>query len=90
VEVRRLDLRRGLERPSEPQVVLANLVKPLLLELALALPAAPAHIIACGLLAHEVDEVVGAYVQRFRLLERERRLSAQWAAVWLSAPQSSS
>jgi ribosomal protein L11 methyltransferase len=66
-------------------VVLANLLRPLLLELADTLTSAPAHLIAAGLLTHEVDEVVGAFSSRLGLRERERRERGEWAAVWLSA-----
>jgi ribosomal protein L11 methyltransferase len=86
VEVRRSDLRRGVAVWREAPVVLANLVRPLLLELASELPAAPAHLIAGGLLVDQVDEIVEVFEARFTLQERERRLSPEWAAVWLSAP----
>jgi hypothetical protein len=66
-------------------VVLANLLRPLLLELADTMPHAPAHLLAGGLLAEEVDEVAGAFVQRLGMRERERRASGEWAAVWLTA-----
>jgi hypothetical protein len=64
--------------------VLANLLRPLLLELAGSMPRAPAHLIAGGLLREEVDEVARAFVERVGLHERERRASGEWAAVWLS------
>ncbi len=57
IEVRRFDLRtESLPWLDEPQasgaapVMLANLLRPLLLELAATMPAAPAHLIAGGLL----------------------------------------
>jgi ribosomal protein L11 methyltransferase len=71
-------------RPAEPQVVLANLLRPLLLELARTMPAAPRDLLASGLLAEEVDEVVGAFA-RLGLRERKRRHGGEWAAVWLTA-----
>jgi ribosomal protein L11 methyltransferase len=91
IEVRRFDLR--LERLPWPDgaselgatVVLANLLRPLLLELAATMSDAPAHLIASGLLEHEVDEVARAFAERLGLSERERRVSGEWAAVWLSA-----
>lgn len=92
VEVRRFDLRRqslpwlgGAEARAAQPVVLANLLRPLLLELAAAMPSAPAHLIASGLLKAEVDELVGAFAARLGLRERERRCGGEWAAVWLSA-----
>jgi ribosomal protein L11 methyltransferase len=83
IEVRRLDL-RAQELPGA-SVVLANLLRPLLLELAGRLPDAPTHLIAGGLLAHEADELAGAFAGRLGLRERERVHSGEWAALWLTA-----
>jgi ribosomal protein L11 methyltransferase len=93
IEVRRFDL-RSQELPwmqdrnaaAGPLVVLANLLRPLLLELAAKMPAPPAHLIASGLLVEEVDEVAEAFTGRFALRERTRRESGEWAAVWLERP----
>jgi ribosomal protein L11 methyltransferase len=70
--------------PRGPLVVLANLLRPLLLELASSMPEAPAHLIVGGLLREEVDEIVHAFAERHALRERERRSSGEWAAAWLS------
>jgi ribosomal protein L11 methyltransferase len=67
-----------------PLVVLANLLRPLLLDLARVMPAAPCDLLASGLLVEEVDEVVQAF-QPLGLSERERRHRGEWAAVWLTA-----
>ena len=90
IDVRRLDVRvepvplssddRGL-----PTVVVANLLRPLLLDLAQTIPSAPSHLLASGLLIDEVDEIVDAYAGRLGLRERERRGSGEWGAVWLQA-----
>ncbi|MGD1058193.1 MAG: 50S ribosomal protein L11 methyltransferase [Solirubrobacteraceae bacterium] len=92
IEVRRFELRTqalpwldGPDTPAAPIVVLANLLRPLLLELASTMTVAPVHLIASGLLREEVDEVVGAFGERLGLRERERRASGEWAAVWLQA-----
>jgi ribosomal protein L11 methyltransferase len=92
IEVRHFDLRaealpwmHEADGSRAAPVVLANLLRPLLLELADTLPSAPAHLLAAGLLTHEVDEVVGAFAGRLGLRERERRERGEWAAVWLSA-----
>jgi ribosomal protein L11 methyltransferase len=92
VEVRRFDLRvqslpcmDGGTGIVSPTVVVANLLRPLLLELAGKMPRAPAHLLAGGLLTGEVDEVVGAFADRLGLRERERRERGEWAAVWLAA-----
>jgi ribosomal protein L11 methyltransferase len=92
IAVRRFELRTqalpwldGPDTLAPPIVVLANLLRPLLLELASNMTVTPAHLIASGLLRDEVDEVVGAFVGRLGLRERERRASGEWAAVWLQA-----
>jgi ribosomal protein L11 methyltransferase len=91
IEVRRFDLRRqalpsmeGLEAPGGSPVVVANLLRPLLLELAHSMPWAPSHLLAGGLLSEEVEEVASAFAERLGLRVREQRHSAGWAAVWLS------
>ncbi len=91
LEARRFELRtqalpwigdRAL--PRGPIVVLANLLRPLLLELASTMPEAPAHLIVGGLLREEVDEIVEAFAERHALRERDRRASGEWAAAWLT------
>jgi ribosomal protein L11 methyltransferase len=91
LEARRFELRTqalpwiGDEAaPRGPLVVLANLLRPLLLELAIAMPEAPADLIVGGLLREEVDETVLAFAERHALRERERRSSGEWAAAWLT------
>ena len=95
IDVRRFDLRADTlpwiesAPPSMgAQVVVANLLRPLLIELAAAMPAAPAHLLAGGLLTGEVDEVSRVFGERLQLHERERRESEGWAAVWLSRRRS--
>lgn len=91
IEVGRLDLRReplpwidSSPAPGGSLVVVANLVRPLLLELARLMPRAPAHLLAGGLLREEADEVAGAFADHLGLHERERRESGGWAAVRLA------
>lgn len=91
IEVRRFDLRAqalpwlgAADGPTEPIVVVANLLRPLLLDLARGMPCAPSQLLAGGLLRDQVDEVVGAFGERLPLRERERRVSGEWAAVWLT------
>jgi ribosomal protein L11 methyltransferase len=91
IDVRHLDLRTQAlpwtdiaDRPSGPLSVVANLLRPLLLALADTICAPPAHLIAGGLLAGEVDEVVDAFGDRLALRERQRLQSGDWAAVWLA------
>ncbi len=75
VTVTRCDVRHG--GPYAP-TVLANLVRPLLLEVAANLSEVPERMIVSGLELCEVDEVVAA----FRGLRAvERRDDGQWAAV---------
>ncbi len=80
VVVTRADVRR--EAPSAP-TVLANLVRPLLLEVAAALGAVPERMIVSGLELHEVDEVLAAFARR-GLHERARREGGGWAAIELT------
>jgi ribosomal protein L11 methyltransferase len=91
IDVRHFELRRqelpwpnaahGARRST---VVLANLLRPLLLELAATMPHAPTDLLAGGLLRDEVDEISTAFAERLRLRERERRASGEWSAVWLT------
>jgi ribosomal protein L11 methyltransferase len=86
IETRSFDLRgEPLPWSEEAPLVLANLLRPLLLELARKMPAPPRELLASGLLVAEVNEVVAAF-ERLGLRERERRHRGEWAAVWLSAP----
>jgi ribosomal protein L11 methyltransferase len=91
IEVRRFDLRSEplphLGESGAPTVVLANLLRPLLLELAGALASPPAHLIAGGLLREELDEVSAAFRERLGLRERERRAAGEWGALWLTLEQ---
>jgi ribosomal protein L11 methyltransferase len=66
-------------------VVVANLLRPLLLDLARGMTGAPAHLLAGGLLREQVDEVVGAFGERLGMRERERREQGEWAVVWLTS-----
>jgi ribosomal protein L11 methyltransferase len=91
IEVRRFDLRTralpwidGVDAPAGPIVVLANLLRPLLLELANTMPSAPAQLIAGGLLREEADEISEAFADRLGLRERVRRSSGEWSALWLT------
>jgi len=91
LEARRFELRTqalpwiGDEAlPRAPLAVVANLLRPLLLELAITMPEAPTDLIVGGLLREEVDEIVLAFAERHALRERERRSSGEWAAAWLT------
>jgi ribosomal protein L11 methyltransferase len=97
IEVRRFELRSQAlpwmddpGAPGGPLVVLANLLRPLLLELAATMPSAPAHMIVSGLLCEEADEVAAAFTERLGMSERLRRSGGEWAAVWLTADGRSS
>jgi ribosomal protein L11 methyltransferase len=80
VTVERCDLRRGAG-PEAPTVV-ANLVRPLLLEVAARLAPVPERLLISGLETHEVDEAVGAFA-RHGLAVQARRDGDGWAAVLL-------
>jgi ribosomal protein L11 methyltransferase len=86
VEVRRFDLRTEALPEAAGGVLVANLLRPLLLELAQRVTAAPAHLLASGLLAGEVDEVAEAFAGGPGLHEHDRRHEGEWAALWLTRP----
>ena len=80
-EVRRANLR---EEPCPPaDVVVANLMRPLLLRVAELMAEPPRALIVSGLLEHEADEVARAFSP---LSERHRVVSRGWAAVGLNGP----
>jgi ribosomal protein L11 methyltransferase len=81
--VERANLR---EQPAPAaDVVVANLMRPLLLRVAELMDNRPRALIASGLLAEEADEVSAAFAP----LEGRRRLSDRgWSALLLSAPSS--
>ena len=80
IEARRWDLRRdGL--PAAPTIA-ANLLRPLLLELARRLDAPPRHLVAGGLLVEQADELAAAFAAR-GLVEQARRADGEWAALLL-------
>ncbi len=64
--------------------VVANLVRPLLLQVAARLEAVPRVLIASGLLRDEADEVAAVF-GRHGLRETDRRHSGEWAAVALES-----
>jgi len=70
--------------PASELVILANLLRPLLLELADTIEAAPAHLIAGGLLREQADEVLAAFAGRLAMSERRRAHGGEWCAVWLT------
>jgi len=79
VEVTRADVRQG--GPAAPTVV-ANLVRPLLLEVAANLRTVPGRLIISGLEGDEPAEVVPAFA-RHGLVEVRRREGDGWAAIEL-------
>ncbi len=82
MEVRRHNL-RTTPAPYAPTVC-ANLVRPLLLDVARLMERAPDHLICSGLLRHEADEVAAAFALH-GLAEQERRSVGEWSALLLTA-----
>jgi ribosomal protein L11 methyltransferase len=82
VEAARVDL-RGEPAPWAPTAA-ANLMRPLLLTVALLLERAPERLILSGLLRPEVDGVAAAFLGH-GLREVERRERGDWAALLLVA-----
>jgi ribosomal protein L11 methyltransferase len=62
--------------------VVANLIRPLLLQVAERLPAAPPRLLVSGLLREEGDEIAAAFAPH-GLREAARRESGEWAALLL-------
>jgi ribosomal protein L11 methyltransferase len=80
IEVARVDLRHDAV-PGAPTAV-ANLVRPMLLDLAHRIPDGIRTLIASGLLPSELDEVSVAFAAH-GLSERDRRTGDGWAALIL-------
>jgi ribosomal protein L11 methyltransferase len=81
IEVRRHNLRTT--PPPHAPTVCANLVRPLLLDVARLMEEAPDHLICSGLLRAEADEIAAAFAAH-GLQERERRSVGEWSALLLS------
>ncbi len=81
LDVARCDLRSD-PIPAAP-TVLANLLRPLLLDYGARLAEPPGTLIASGLLTHEADEVAAAFAAH-GLRERCRRERGEWAALLLA------
>ena len=84
VAAERFDLRRGGPIPTA-ELVVANLLLPLLLDVAgtgFAGPA-PQLMIASGLLTEQTDEVADAFSSAHGLAELDRRSSGEWSALLL-------
>lgn len=82
LEVARRDLRSD-PLPDAP-TVLANLLRPLLLEYARRLTVPLRTLIASGLLVEEADEIAAAFAVH-GLRERARRERGEWAALLLAS-----
>ncbi len=80
IAVTRVDLRR--EAGPWAPTVLANLVRPLLLEVAAGMTRRPERMVLSGLLREEAGEVAEAFA-RHGLRERDRRHGGEWAALLL-------
>jgi ribosomal protein L11 methyltransferase len=79
--IERVNLRD--ESPPEADTIVANLVRPLLLDVAHRITARPRALIVSGLLDTEADEVAAAFAP---LTERERRSDRGWTALLLARP----
>ncbi|MEA2418737.1 MAG: ribosomal protein methyltransferase [Thermoleophilaceae bacterium] len=76
--VERVNLRE--QAPPAAQTLAANLMRPLLLELAQRMEGRPQALILSGLLEHEADEVAAAFAP---LRERRRLADRGWSALLL-------
>ena len=91
LDVREADLRAGAlplggDRGSGEPVVVCNLLRGLLLELAGVLEEPPPQLIASGLLEGEGDEVAGAFAAALGMRTRRTAASGGWEALWLEGP----
>jgi ribosomal protein L11 methyltransferase len=77
--VRRANLRE--EAPPQADTVAANLMRPLLLRVAVLIAARPQALILSGLIDHEADEVAAAFAP---LVERRRLSDRGWTALLLT------
>ena len=77
----RVNLREVAGPPA--RTVCANLVRPLLLDVARLMTEVPERLIVSGLLREEADEVAAAFA-RHGLAERERGSVAEWSALLLT------
>ncbi len=81
--------RTGAAAPVDGErapVVVSNLLRGLLLELAGALVEPPRALIASGLLAGESEEVERSFATRLGMRVRGRAASAGWEGLWLEGP----
>jgi ribosomal protein L11 methyltransferase len=86
IEVERFDLRSDpwpTPHDGGYEVGLANLLGPLLLELAGRLARPPTHLVVSGLLAEEAEKISQAFAGRLGMTERLRLAGGEWAALWL-------
>ncbi|MGB2710869.1 MAG: 50S ribosomal protein L11 methyltransferase [Conexibacter sp.] len=81
LDIARCDLRRD-PIPQAPTVV-ANLLRPLLLDYAARLDEPPGTLIASGLLIGEADDIAHAFAPH-GLHERDRRARGEWTALLLT------
>jgi ribosomal protein L11 methyltransferase len=81
VDARQLDIHAD-PLPHAP-TIMANLLAPLLIELAAAMTAPPDRLIAGGLAPDQADAVAAAFAVRHRLVERARRHDGDWTALLL-------
>lgn len=82
--------------PATGQVVLANLLRPLLIDLAekMAQPGVPVpperlDLIASGLLREQAEEVAEVFARRLGLSVRARLEQGEWSALWLTRRRAS-
>ena len=78
-------------KPDTGQVVLANLLRPLLIDLAEKMAQSEVRalperldLIASGLLREQADEVAEVFARRLGLSERARLEQGEWSALWLA------
>lgn len=87
IDARLFDLRH--DKPpvtggEQAQIILANLLKPLLLDLSAAIESSPTHLVASGLVSDQASDIASAFATRHGLRERLRLDRGEWSALWLA------
>jgi ribosomal protein L11 methyltransferase len=81
IDVRRFDMR--VDQVPRARLVAANVLAPPLLTWAASQRECPDELILSGLLRHEADRVAAAF-HPLGLIERQRRVRQEWAAILLT------
>ncbi len=85
IDIARADLRSDPLPPAG--TIVANLLRPLLLELSARLNDVPRRLIASGLLADQADEIAQDFAVRHGLTEQRRTRDGDWVALLFASKE---